>query len=272
MAAHRRSAANVLLVLAILCLAVHHAWAQTPKPANCLVNAGSKMIDLSKIPAKSLKIQQHYGGATTMHVFKFSLCQATREAPTGYQDCNANAFIGEWATDGSCEAQFDTVMQQPTYVNGLISIQYYNNNAWSGAIELKCGTSDLGSTADVEVTPMLQFTFHLESGWACLDPKPPKSDDDNGGGLGGGGAFILILSLAVIFYVGGMVAFAYFKEDKRGRDLIPHAEFWSSIPGLVKEGCVFTVSKVKGLVTGGSGGGYSGGGGATVATGSYGSA
>jgi len=31
------------------------------------------------------------------------------------------------------------------------------------------------------------------------------------------------------------------------RETCPHSEFWSSIPGLVKDGCTFTASKTKQL-------------------------
>lgn len=65
-----------------------------------------------------------------------------------------------------------------------------------------------------------------------------------GGGLGGGSIFLIILvSLLFVYFVGGII---YNKFVKKEGFKPLHAEFWSDLPGLVKDGCMFVVSKVKG--------------------------
>ena len=67
--------------------------------------------------------------------------------------------------------------------------------------------------------------------------------------------FLIIFFVGGGLYVAGTVAFYYFKEGKRGAELIPHPEFWKDLPYLVKDGAVFLFQKIKGCVSGGGGGG-----------------
>jgi len=55
----------------------------------------------------------------------------------------------------------------------------------------------------------------------------------------------------VVYLVAG-VLFNKFKRGLTGVELVPNVTFWSSIPGLVKDGVMFIVNKIRGL----RGGGY----------------
>ena len=253
----------------VLLLAATTTYAQV----NCLIDTGSGKIDLTQIPQKALVMTQTYQGANTDHVFKFNLCTASGEPPQGAENCNKNSFVGEWGTNGGCEAQFDAVSQQPMYNNGAVTIGYYNQNGWTATITLKCGGTPLESGGVVAVSEQLQFTFQLASQYVCGGPPPtgtnkptdptggpttnPSNQPGSGGGLTWGGVMVIILSVVLVVYVGGMVAFAYFRQNKRGKELIPNPDFWSSIPGLVKDGCKFSYEKARSLTSrGGSSGGY----------------
>ena len=55
------------------------------------------------------------------------------------------------------------------------------------------------------------------------------------------GSILLIASLVlVVLYVISMVTFNLVKRQARGREVMPHPDFWAGVPGLVKEGCLFT--------------------------------
>lgn len=77
------------------------------------------------------------------------------------------------------------------------------------------------------------------------------------GGEGGmsGGTIVLIILIVVIpvYIIGGCI----FMRKQRGTSTMaescPHNEFWFALPGLVKDGCLFTVGKIKGLGGGGRG-------------------
>lgn len=62
------------------------------------------------------------------------------------------------------------------------------------------------------------------------------------GGLSGGSVFLIILfcSFGAYFLVGMLVN--AFGRGKSGCDIIPNAEFWVSLPGLVKDGSLFIIT------------------------------
>ena len=71
--------------------------------------------------------------------------------------------------------------------------------------------------------------------------------------------FIIILCVVIPLYV---IIGCIYKSQKlgaTGMEKCPNVEFWRDLPSLVKDGCAFTVVKLKGLC-GGSGGGGGGAG------------
>jgi len=107
--------------------------------------------------------------------------------------------------------------------------------------------------------------YHLKwtSAHACPggggDGGDDSGNDDDGGGDGGrkkkddgpaisgGWIFIIILSgLTVLYFVAGAV-FNKFVRHKEGLEIIPNVEFWVALPGLVKDGFLFTYRKIAGL-------------------------
>jgi len=64
--------------------------------------------------------------------------------------------------------------------------------------------------------------------------------------LGGGTIFLIILfvGLASYFFIGTI--WNVMKNNQSGTDAIPQKEFWVSIPGLIKDGFGWTMTKIKG--------------------------
>jgi len=74
------------------------------------------------------------------------------------------------------------------------------------------------------------------------------SGGDDDGGLAGGWIFIIVLGCVTIVYFAGGFAFNRFYRKEEGiTNQIPQYEFWSSLPGLVKDGCVYSYNKVMSL-------------------------
>ena len=90
-----------------------------------------------------------------------------------------------------------------------------------------------------------------EGGCSVTPGAGPGQDD---GGLWGT-PFLIILLVVVVLYVAG--GFAY-NSKFNGAAAPPNAEFWGSIPGLVKDGCVFTYGAIASVVCRSQGGGGSG--------------
>jgi len=74
-------------------------------------------------------------------------------------------------------------------------------------------------------------------------------------GLSGGSVFIIIVIVVAAVYVIASCAFNRFKKGTTGmRESCPQNEFWCDLPGLMKDGFLFTKAKLTGK--GGGGDGY----------------
>ena len=159
-------------LLLACCLVITAIVGAAHAQVNCLLNTPSGIIDLSQIPHKSLVMTQRFQGTLTDKILKFNLCIASSEPPQGANNCDIESYVGEWGSDGGCVAQFDAVSGQPTYNNSVVTIGYYNQNAWTATVILRCGTTPLQSDGIVDVSPQLQFTIPLTSQYAC--PQQPN--------------------------------------------------------------------------------------------------
>lgn len=75
--------------------------------------------------------------------------------------------------------------------------------------------------------------------YACGAPAPA------GSGAGGGTIVVILFFVCVIVYFGGGFVFLKFVKKTDGTP-VPQAEFWSSLPGLIKDGFRFTKAKLTG--------------------------
>jgi hypothetical protein len=139
-----------------------------------------------------------------------------------------------------------------TYTGGeedrMVDIAFICDKAITGTGKLECGN------------PAEQPQKHYHLIWRTAHACPSSSsggdgdgDGDGGekkkddGGISGGWIFIIILSgVTVLYFVGGAL-FNKFVRHKEGLEIIPNVEFWLALPGLVKDGIVFTYRKIAGL-------------------------
>lgn len=100
----------------------------------------------------------------------------------------------------------------------------------------------------------LTYNFNLN-----LPSKRCTSSPPSGGGGGGsssstdGGAIALAIFFGVLggYFLFGAIFLAAVK-GRRGADMVPNLEFWTTLPGLVKDGTYFCVSKVRGTASRGN--------------------
>jgi len=96
------------------------------------------------------------------------------------------------------------------------------------------------------------YAFTAASSAAC--PTTPPSGTP--GGISGGTIFLIILLVTTFLYI---VLGCFYKTKYKGttgRESCPNFTFWSTLPGLVKDGCVFTWQKLRGLCRRGGEEGY----------------
>jgi len=67
-----------------------------------------------------------------------------------------------------------------------------------------------------------------------------------GGGLSGGSVFLIILVVVIPIYIAAGFVYKMKVKGTTGMESCPNIEFWREIPGLVKDGFRFTISKVRG--------------------------
>lgn len=57
------------------------------------------------------------------------------------------------------------------------------------------------------------------------------------------------LCVVIVLYIVGGVLFQKYYRHESGWDLIPNREFWMALPGLVKDGCVYTYQGISALIS-----------------------
>jgi len=124
--------------------------------------------------------------------------------------------------------------------NGL-TLQYVNgDDNRQTEIDFICDTgAGLGKPEYSQENPQHHYTFAWKSSYAC--PVSP-----GGGGLSPGSILLIILLVLVVVYLVAGILFNKFRRQMNGIELIPNVTFWTSIPGLVKDGVMFIVNKVRG--------------------------
>lgn len=100
------------------------------------------------------------------------------------------------------------------------------------------------------------FFFDWKSVYACPvkssgggggDSGGGGSDDD--GGLAGGWIFIIVLfSVTIVYFAAGFAFNKWYRKEEGIQNQIPQYDFWVSLPGLVKDGCVYSYRKTMSLV------------------------
>jgi len=149
-----------------------------------------------------------------------------------------------------------------TFTNGdWCQYSSSNKKVRTFILTLNCATTASSSFKMVADDPSLQdCTFHTTYSLpqACPGYSPSGSSssggyipnqDNSGGssGLSGGWIFIIVLAVTVPLYVVLGCTYNRKKQNKEGFDACPNAAFWRDLPGLAKDGCVFTFRKLRSL-------------------------
>jgi len=86
------------------------------------------------------------------------------------------------------------------------------------------------------------YDFILYSECACPNGCVDDFGDD---GMSTGSILLLILFLLVVIYLVGGVLYLYVIRGARGIEMIPNYEFWTELPGLIRDGVLFLLNGCK---------------------------
>ncbi|XP_031571459.1 uncharacterized protein LOC116305648 [Actinia tenebrosa] len=139
--------------------------------------------------------------------------------------------------------------------DGTVLITYekvtYEDHGRKLQVTLKCDATEKGSFGDgiseSGVGEESKYTGTFTSKCSCAGKCSYSSSYFSSGHGPSVGSILLIIffSLLVMYFVLGIVVNKY-AIHKEGSDVIPNRSFWSDLPFLIKDGCVFFGGKVKG--------------------------
>jgi len=199
----------------------------------CVIEDSNRYIDLTPISeiaqsyfAESTRFKYQWNPCTisgfTCAKTSTAVCQRLKSDPTNYV-----------YAAGDPTSTFDVTKTPPT-----ISYTSKSDITRTSIISLTCsenaGTPSFTLTNEGEQG---MYTFELQSKYACI--REPSAS-----GLSAGSILLIIFLILVILYIVGGVCFnLFYRHNSGAAQVLPNTQFWSSLPGLIKEGCLFIVCK-----------------------------
>jgi len=250
---------RLMAVLAVLALMVLAASAQ----ADCKGKVGKYEYDLTALAAKIGAVDlQATDSSNQVYYYRVcgvvsssfcqtvtdntpAVCQKDSRIPAQYHDCGSQKTAKFQKLPSGSESSGFTL----AFSGG--------EEDRAAMIYFKCDEKvDNGVLKFVKEDPVKTYDLEYVSKYAC--PKNGGGGggggggDDDDGGISGGWIFIIILSSLIVLYIIGGVAFNKFYRHHEGKEIIPNVEFWTSLPGLVKDGHLFIWRKARSLTGRGS--------------------
>jgi hypothetical protein len=244
-------------VLTTLVLFVALAYGQCSTLVNSHTN---EVVTLSTWPQEIIQVQPTTeSGSLQAMTVGLNWCSTTQM--NGGSSCTNPGYVQLW-TSSICQYYCDSWIQAPAVAlnANMITFFYQCQSSSTGKIlkiEVLCDASATQLTAEPYTVQGNALATRFRWARACGDVAPSATVTVSAN-FGGGAAFVLIVFLGLFLYILSTVLLYYCKQGRRGKDLIPHREFWCDLPFLVKDGCVFFFRKVTTPCRGGSrnAGGY----------------
>jgi len=125
---------------------------------------------------------------------------------------------------------------------------------------LSCDPNTIHTVVKISEPGTCQYLFEINTKYACPLSAATTGSATGGsttGGTGGGskddgispGTIFLIIffvGFAVYFAVGAVVKWRVYSAS--GVEIVPNTEFWTGLPGLIKDGFLFVKNKITGAV------------------------
>jgi len=179
----------------------------------------------------------------------------TKTGSQPYQDIDCFDRVTEWS--GNAVSGYTCVTR-----GGINALRITTFHVNCGETPTERDPQPLGiETACHEDPPCLYYNWYFTTCNACVYPDkcsntlPSRSSSK---ALSGGGIFLIIFFVGLFVYCIAGAAYNYKQHHATGTALIPHRDLWFGLPGLVKDGCIFSAQSVMKMVHGinGHGEGY----------------
>jgi hypothetical protein len=132
----------------------------------------------------------------------------------------------------------------------------YLNRIQKVTLQLPCDELADPMARDMTVTENTvfgTFDFSYPTKWSCVGASTAPEPEDEG--ISGGWIFIIIVLCVAFLYTLIGCLWKSQKMGAAGMERSPNIDFWRTLPGLTRDGFVFTYRKLSSCCGGGGGGG-----------------
>jgi len=210
-----------------------------------------------------------YAGSDASYTYKFHVCgvvtdPACKDAATGairgslcqYQAPNTVRMIGSWTSAATWDLIDAANPGRGMYVSMVNGDTCFSAGKWlprSLKITFQCQQGEPGGAYTVTNSPGTPCLYALNFPTQCACPSGCDSGpSSSSGGLSGGTIFLIILIVVIPVYIAAGCIYKRQRMGTVGCESCPNVDFWRDLPRLVKEGCVFTFTKIRSCCKGGS--------------------
>ncbi|XP_052246550.1 cation-dependent mannose-6-phosphate receptor-like [Dreissena polymorpha] len=231
----------LIIYLSILCVSKIVTSQTCQKSSACSCKEGEFTFDLSPLNTKNPRFSVNATSAGTSYMYTF-------------QPCTPLAECGAATTAAACQTA--QTAGSVSYNLGTSNSANFNGSIIANTLELQFTEGLEGRRTFIKMvckkdgdpelkyedeSPSKNYKFILLSSYAC-QPSPTPSP---GRGLSPGSVLVILFFVFLfVYFVAGML-FMKFGRGAVGTEVIPNYGFWSSLPGLIKEGVAFTCSGCK---------------------------
>ncbi|CAH1238356.1 M6PR [Branchiostoma lanceolatum] len=215
-------------------------------PCSCDMDDGSGTIDLSALAGSGTAA---FNGEATKwpdENWQYSYNPCT---PFDMQSCYSVAAC-QVKSDGSGES-YDIGSQDTVLFsmegNDVVITYTANDYQRHTIVKLVCGSSTVFTVDGEDPDASTSFYFTLESPECCVKGSGPGPTGPNPGpgptitlSISVGSIMCIVFFPTVCIYIVAGVLINKFAREREGRDVVPHLTFWSTLPGLIKDGFLFT--------------------------------
>ena len=212
---------------------------------NPCVSGGCDGLDLSSITKEFTVSGEDYS------TYFFMMCQD--DSKCGGQVCKKTE-IGTYSLGNKANSQWALTSSSGDISQGAVLNVGGGNDQWDGCdpasstVNVTCGSGDDTLQATQE-NRNCKWLFTFNSKYVCGLPKGGGSGGA-GHGLSGGSIFLILFFVGGFVYFVGGILFNKYRRGLSGSEMIPNISFWRDLPGLVRDGCMFSFNKVRGLCGG----------------------
>lgn len=249
----RSSVLVVLAFVAVLLVAAAVNVQAQPALSNCKLQINdTHYLDLSSDSATDKVIS---GGGNQYTV---NLCKAISLQPgTGITSCPLGQTYNCQSNSGTLKTVALTTSPATGTISGnSVRITYSGGEACPNAgtgvyrkhiITFSCGTANPGTLTYQSESPQCTYNFVYTGAVGCPLAGSGGGGGSSSSGLSGGDVFLIIFFVGGFLYVVIGMAYNFQFKQLRGVEMVPNVDFWRGLPGLIKDGCVFTWSSFMSL-------------------------